>query len=686
MKGTAVTAARDLKEAPQQAPVSLQPLLEQAKNAASQGSHMEALEFLPGAGKGQTLFSESLESPGQFASGVQYESPHEKTLLAMQRTFHQQALSSSSLFPPLMASEVPFEFLPASQNSLLDSLKLIWKSYLSATGSEGTLPQAQYQLQTEQGPQYSGLKMDEKGVPQGPPQAPSSSLSREAAKVPYKGERYTPQQEDDDRLPWLMDSKKMQERSSTAQSQETDDDSQQGDKKDQDGGKGGKREGKNRDGGKEHSRDEEQKKPYEEADADEEIEADRILEADEHMEIDKAGEIAAPSLVAPQAVTRQQEITGYPSSSLFKEGYFPMWDFQGASFSMKPAARTFNHIAVTAFFSSYGSAGRYLRFSRQGSRQMLESEGFETLQAAVLPLFAQIYAESTTPMGKNQAPPAMPYVPLNVLRKNIIMYMELSIFMPLRMALRASRYVASVIEDIIKRRHQPKDLTKEYFATYLATMMRISGDFTLSHSLRTMELALDLAGSTGIQDEETMEQIRLGSFYKDIGEMDFLLSRLPAKNREGIASFFESKDLRWAGALHDIGKIRIPREILYKPGALTDEEFKIMKLHPIYSENILYPVTSLRFLCPVVRAHHERWDGKGYPDGISGRKIPVASRIIAISDVFDALISDRPYKKGMPWEKVRKILEEGRGTHFDPYLLDAFLALVTPRYEKAREE
>ncbi len=106
-------------------------------------------------------------------------------------------------------------------------------------------------------------------------------------------------------------------------------------------------------------------------------------------------------------------------------------------------------------------------------------------------------------------------------------------------------------------------------------------------------------------------------------------------------------------------------------------------MHPIYSEQILYPVESLRFLCPVVRAHHERWDGKGYPDRTTGNAIPLEARIIAIADVFDALISDRPYKKGMPWSKVKNILQKGRGTHFDPELLDLFIALASPHYERA---
>jgi HD-GYP domain-containing protein (c-di-GMP phosphodiesterase class II) len=164
--------------------------------------------------------------------------------------------------------------------------------------------------------------------------------------------------------------------------------------------------------------------------------------------------------------------------------------------------------------------------------------------------------------------------------------------------------------------------------------------------------------------------------------MEYSFSNGLRGKEKDVREFLSSQELLAAGVLHDIGKIRIPQEILYKPGKLTEEEFKVMKMHPIFSAMMLYPVYPLRHLCPVVRGHHEKWDGKGYPDGLSGESIPVAARIIAIADVFDALISDRPYKKGMKWEKAKKIMVEGRGTHFDPDLLDLFLEQMTPIYER----
>ncbi|MDQ7826265.1 MAG: HD domain-containing protein, partial [Candidatus Eremiobacteraeota bacterium] len=251
-----------------------------------------------------------------------------------------------------------------------------------------------------------------------------------------------------------------------------------------------------------------------------------------------------------------------------------------------------------------------------------------------------------------------------------------------KLSSRAYHFVNYIFEDILKRKLGASEFNSDYFMQYLCLLMRTSGEFTFAHSLRTQTIALNIAKYANITDKKTLEQIRLGSVLCNIGELDLHFQDAPEEKMGQIKQFLSDQDFLLAGVLHDIGKIKIPDEILYKPGALTDEEFKTMKMHPIYSEMLLYPVYPLRHLCPVVRGHHEKWDGKGYPDGISGERIPLAARIIAIADVFDALISDRPYKKGMPWEKAKKIMSEGRGTHFDPLLLDGFMEYITPFYEK----
>jgi len=251
-----------------------------------------------------------------------------------------------------------------------------------------------------------------------------------------------------------------------------------------------------------------------------------------------------------------------------------------------------------------------------------------------------------------------------------------------KLSSRAYHFVNYIFEDILKRKLGGSEFKSEYFMQYLCLLMRTSGEFTFAHSLRTQTIALNIAKFANITDKKILEQVRLGSVLCNIGELEYHFQDAPKEKMGQIKQFLSEQDFLLAGVLHDIGKIKIPDEILYKPGALTEEEFKTMKMHPVYSEMLLYPVYPLRHLCPVVRGHHEKWDGKGYPDGISGEQIPLAARIIVIADVFDALISDRPYKKGMPWEKVKKIMNEGRGTHFDPVLLDSFLKYITPFYEK----
>jgi hypothetical protein len=134
--------------------------------------------------------------------------------------------------------------------------------------------------------------------------------------------------------------------------------------------------------------------------------------------------------------------------------------------------------------------------------------------------------------------------------------------------------------------------------------------------------------------------------------------------------------LRMAAILHDVGKIAVPEGILQKPDALTDDEYKILQLHPVTGESICQPLRSLRPMLPAIRHHHERWDGRGYPDGLVGEAIPLDARIIAIVDAFDAMTSDRPYRLGMPVERALAILRENRGPQWDTELLDAFIPLI----------
>lgn len=133
----------------------------------------------------------------------------------------------------------------------------------------------------------------------------------------------------------------------------------------------------------------------------------------------------------------------------------------------------------------------------------------------------------------------------------------------------------------------------------------------------------------------------------------------------------------YASPMHDIGKIGIPDAILKKPGKLDDAEFAIMKQHTIIGAEILKDGTAdfMKMAEAVTISHHEKWNGTGYPNGIKGTDIPVAGRIVAMADVFDALTSERPYKKSFPPGKAFAIIMEGKGTHFDPDVVDAFFAI-----------
>ncbi|WP_020591629.1 HD-GYP domain-containing protein [Kiloniella laminariae] len=124
--------------------------------------------------------------------------------------------------------------------------------------------------------------------------------------------------------------------------------------------------------------------------------------------------------------------------------------------------------------------------------------------------------------------------------------------------------------------------------------------------------------------------------------------------------------LRRAALLHDIGKLGISNSILDKPGKLTDEEFIQIKLHPVYSENILKQISALKDLVPVAVGHHERLDGKGYPYGLKGDEIPLETRIVTVADIFDALSADRPYRAAMPLEKALAIMQDMVDSAIDP--------------------
>lgn len=134
--------------------------------------------------------------------------------------------------------------------------------------------------------------------------------------------------------------------------------------------------------------------------------------------------------------------------------------------------------------------------------------------------------------------------------------------------------------------------------------------------------------------------------------------------------------IRWGALLHDIGKMGIPDSVLLKPGPLTPEEWVVMRQHPVYAYEMLLPIEYLRPALDIPYYHHEMWNGAGYPCGLKGEQIPKAARIFSVVDVWDALRSDRPYRKAWPDDQVREYIVSQRGLHFDPQVVDAFLKMV----------
>jgi putative nucleotidyltransferase with HDIG domain len=161
---------------------------------------------------------------------------------------------------------------------------------------------------------------------------------------------------------------------------------------------------------------------------------------------------------------------------------------------------------------------------------------------------------------------------------------------------------------------------------------------TEGHSRRVTELSEQLAGSMGMSPEQLVH-VRRGAL------------------------------------LHDIGKMGVPDNILLKPGPLTDDEWVIMQRHPTFAYEMLEPIAYLHPALEIPHSHHEKWDGTGYPQGLRGEQIPLAARIFAVVDVWDALRSDRPYRPAWPAERVREYIRAQAGKHFDPAVVDALLKL-----------
>jgi putative two-component system response regulator len=180
----------------------------------------------------------------------------------------------------------------------------------------------------------------------------------------------------------------------------------------------------------------------------------------------------------------------------------------------------------------------------------------------------------------------------------------------------------------------------------------------------SLEALYRLTRAAEYKDEDT------GAHIQRMSQYSATIARTMGLNDQTV------EYILYAAPMHDIGKIGIPDKILLKPGKLTEEEWVIMKEHTTIGGRILEGSKAgyIHLGEIVALTHHEKWDGSGYPLGLKGNKIPLVGRIVAIADVFDALMSKRPYKEAFPLEKSHGIIREGRGNHFDPAVVDAFFA------------
>jgi PAS domain S-box-containing protein/putative nucleotidyltransferase with HDIG domain len=208
--------------------------------------------------------------------------------------------------------------------------------------------------------------------------------------------------------------------------------------------------------------------------------------------------------------------------------------------------------------------------------------------------------------------------------------------------------VQLMIHDITEQKQTEAQLRQaktEVVRAYDATLegwsraLELRDEETEGHTQRVTRMTIQLAQAMGMNDEELVH-VRRGAL------------------------------------LHDIGKIGIPDGILLKPGPLTEEELAIMRKHPVYAYELLLPITYLHPALDIPYCHHEKWDGTGYPRGLKGTEIPLAARIFAVVDVWDALRSDRPYRTAWSAEKVLAHIREQAGQHFDPQVVDIFLEIM----------
>jgi len=237
----------------------------------------------------------------------------------------------------------------------------------------------------------------------------------------------------------------------------------------------------------------------------------------------------------------------------------------------------------------------------------------------------------------------------------------------------AKGQIAGVLEIFQRRPFQPTAEWLEFLETLAGQAAIAIDNAELFQRLQRANVDLTLAYDTTLEGWSRALDLRdkeTEGHARRVMDLTVRLARAMGLREEEMAH------LRRGALLHDIGNMGIPDSILLKPGPLTDDEWVIMKKHPVYAFELLSPIAYLRPALEIPYSHHEKWDGTGYPRGLRGEQIPKAARIFAVADVWDALRSDRPYRPAWPQERALNHIREQAGKHFDPVVVQVFLGMV----------
>jgi ribonuclease P protein subunit RPR2 len=213
------------------------------------------------------------------------------------------------------------------------------------------------------------------------------------------------------------------------------------------------------------------------------------------------------------------------------------------------------------------------------------------------------------------------------------------------------RYAADLRETFKEERARSLQLHSSYMATVraLSNAVEARDAYTSKHAERVTAYGIEICNAVGLE-------------------------------------LADGEALEFGFLLHDIGKVAIPDAILYKPGTLTDKERALMAQHPVIGAHIVRGIEFLGEATKVVRSHHERWDGNGYPDGLAAEEIPLSARVFAVADVLDALTSDRPYRPASTLAVAREMITDGSGSQFDPRVVAAFVKIPDDAFERIARE